>query len=214
MNTSFLERGAASRVAGMRTLRLVAALLLLCLPAAAQDGGETLVFTPQWTAQAQFAGYYVAEAKGFYRELTEERGKTPDEAMAMIRTGTREHARILLPWHDFPEETPPHLVQSADGRITEMYRQLIALRRAHKALIYGDFKVMDRRKGRFVYCRKNAAEEFVIECSLDRKPKRAAFAGKGYELVFANGRRIAEEEAGKLDLAALCPYEARIWKKL
>ncbi len=154
------------------------------------------------------------EAKGFYRELTEERGKTPEEAMAMIRTGTREHARILLPWHDFPEETPPHLVQSADGRITEMYRQLIALRRAHKALIYGDFRIMDRRKGRFVYCRKNAAEEFVIECSLDRKPKRAAFAGKGYELVFANGRRIAEEEAGKLDLAALCPYEARIWKKL
>ena len=32
----------------------------------AQD--ETIVFTPQWTAQAQFAGYYVAEAKGFYRE--------------------------------------------------------------------------------------------------------------------------------------------------
>ena len=32
----------------------------------AQEG--TIVFTPQWTAQAQFAGYYVAEAKGFYRE--------------------------------------------------------------------------------------------------------------------------------------------------
>ena len=26
------------------------------------------MFTPQWTAQAQFAGYYVAEVKGFYRE--------------------------------------------------------------------------------------------------------------------------------------------------
>ena len=24
------------------------------------------VFTPQWTAQAQFAGFYVADAKGFY----------------------------------------------------------------------------------------------------------------------------------------------------
>ena len=34
--------------------------------ALAQEG--TLVFTPQWLAQAQFAGYYVAEAKGFYRE--------------------------------------------------------------------------------------------------------------------------------------------------
>lgn len=29
---------------------------------------ETIVFTPQWTAQSQFAGYYVAETKGFYRE--------------------------------------------------------------------------------------------------------------------------------------------------
>lgn len=34
--------------------------------ASAQD--DTIVFTPQWTAQAQFAGYYVAETKGFYRE--------------------------------------------------------------------------------------------------------------------------------------------------
>ena len=42
------------------------AMMAMALTAAAQD--ETIVFTPQWTAQAQFAGYYVAEAKGFYRE--------------------------------------------------------------------------------------------------------------------------------------------------
>ena len=29
---------------------------------------EGIVFTPQWTAQAQFAGYYVAMEKGFFRE--------------------------------------------------------------------------------------------------------------------------------------------------
>ena len=40
--------------------------VLTAQTASAQD--ETIVFTPQWTAQAQFAGYYVAEAKGFYRE--------------------------------------------------------------------------------------------------------------------------------------------------
>ena len=39
---------------------------LLLQTAAAQN--DTIVFTPQWTAQAQFAGYYVAETKGFYRE--------------------------------------------------------------------------------------------------------------------------------------------------
>ena len=38
------------------------------LPAAAQRKQPTLVFTPQWTAQAQFAGYYVAYEMGFYRE--------------------------------------------------------------------------------------------------------------------------------------------------
>jgi len=45
---------------------LYIATLLTPQTASAQD--ETIVFTPQWTAQAQFAGYYVAEAKGFYRE--------------------------------------------------------------------------------------------------------------------------------------------------
>ena len=53
-----------------RKIWVLTAILTIfaCLPTtlAAQD--ETIVFTPQWTAQAQFAGYYVAEAKGFYRE--------------------------------------------------------------------------------------------------------------------------------------------------
>lgn len=36
---------------------------LTCSSVSAQ---EKLVFTPQWTAQAQFAGYYVAQEMGFY----------------------------------------------------------------------------------------------------------------------------------------------------
>ena len=43
-------------------------ILLLCLATTAAAQDDTFVFTPQWTAQAQFAGYYVAEAKGYYRE--------------------------------------------------------------------------------------------------------------------------------------------------
>jgi len=49
-----------------RALYLLLFGVMLSQSAAAQD--NTIVFTPQWTAQAQFAGYYVAEAKGFYRE--------------------------------------------------------------------------------------------------------------------------------------------------
>lgn len=41
-------------------------LLLLLLPMLAQ--AQRIVFTPQWTPQSQFAGYYVALEKGFYKE--------------------------------------------------------------------------------------------------------------------------------------------------
>lgn len=47
-------------------LLFISVTLATAQQAPAQD--ETIVFTPQWTAQAQFTGYYVAEAKGFYRE--------------------------------------------------------------------------------------------------------------------------------------------------
>ena len=50
----------------LRFLLLSVVLLANCSLGKAQDGA--FVFTPQWTAQAQFAGYYVAEAMGFYRE--------------------------------------------------------------------------------------------------------------------------------------------------
>ena len=44
-------------------------LFVLALAAALPAFGQTkFVFTPQWSAQAQFAGYYVAKDMGFYRE--------------------------------------------------------------------------------------------------------------------------------------------------
>lgn len=42
--------------------------LLLFWTASFAGAQERLVFTPQWTAQAQFAGYYVAQEKGFYKD--------------------------------------------------------------------------------------------------------------------------------------------------
>lgn len=47
---------------------MMLSLIAWLMPQTATAQDETIVFTPQWTAQAQFAGYYVAETKGFYRE--------------------------------------------------------------------------------------------------------------------------------------------------
>ena len=44
-------------------LSIIGFLLLPCMVHA-----QRIVFTPQWTPQSQFAGYYVAQEKGFYKE--------------------------------------------------------------------------------------------------------------------------------------------------
>ena len=49
-------------------LFITAITLAVCLPLLAQKKYTgKFVFTPQWTAHAQFAGYYVAQEKGFYK---------------------------------------------------------------------------------------------------------------------------------------------------
>ena len=72
----------------MNWIILSIVLSLLSVATYAQD---EIVFTPQWTAQAQFTGYYVAEAKGFYREagvkVRIEHPSVTQPAMARLRSG-------------------------------------------------------------------------------------------------------------------------------
>ncbi len=51
-------------------VNFITILSLLCLLPAIAAAGElrTMTFLPQWLPQAQFAGYYVAYEKGFYRK--------------------------------------------------------------------------------------------------------------------------------------------------
>ena len=77
---------------------LIFFFLSLFTSASAQD--ETIVFTPQWTAQAQFAGYYVAEAKGFYREaglkVKIEHPSVTQPAMSRLRSGHCQATTLQL----------------------------------------------------------------------------------------------------------------------
>ena len=52
----------------MNLIRSIAALAALLPSFLALRAQETFIFTPQWTPQAQFAGFYVAQEKGFYQE--------------------------------------------------------------------------------------------------------------------------------------------------
>ncbi len=52
----------------LRISRSVCVALLFLVSGHRLQAQEKFIFTPQWTAQAQFAGYYVAQEKGFYKE--------------------------------------------------------------------------------------------------------------------------------------------------
>jgi hypothetical protein len=45
--------------------RYISIALLFLTVSPMVQGQEKFIFTPQWTAQAQFAGYYVAQEKVF-----------------------------------------------------------------------------------------------------------------------------------------------------
>ena len=84
--------------------RLMTALMLCCsfaiLAQSKQTKDETIVFTPQWTAQAQFAGYYVAEQRGFYREagldVKIEHPSVTQPAMSRLRKNMCQATTLML----------------------------------------------------------------------------------------------------------------------
>lgn len=142
------------------------------------------------------------EVRGYYQEF-QDKGMTPEEAFRKVVAGTREHARIPLPWNTTCLECHKGLTQEINETMQKIYRQLIQLRRQEKALIYGDFILLSKKKDRFVYERRLGAESFIIDCNLGSKQQKMYQMPEGYKRVFAAGRREKD----------LAPYGAVIWKK-
>ena len=142
------------------------------------------------------------EAKGLVAELRE-KGKSEEEILKTINAGTREHTRILLPWNEYPEDMREGLRQPINENITKAYKELIALRKSDKALIYGEFKVLDKKKDKFVYSRTLNGTTYVIDCNLGKKQQKS-YLPEGYKAVYLSKNSICHE---------LSPYEVRIWKK-
>ena len=80
--------------------KVLFAFLLVAASITAQPTDETIVFTPQWMAQAQFTGYYVAEVKGFYREagvkVKIEHPSSTQPAMSRLRNNLCQATTLQL----------------------------------------------------------------------------------------------------------------------
>lgn len=75
----------------MKKFLIVLCLLLLSLP---QTYAQQITFSPQWTAQSQFAGYYAALEKGYYAEAGLDvaivHPTTSYSSMSMLQDGTSD----------------------------------------------------------------------------------------------------------------------------
>lgn len=125
------------------------------------------------------------EAKGYYQEQIE-KGKTPEEAFAVIKAGTREHTRVLLPWNEKLPVYHEGLEQNIKEEITKIYQKLIALRKGDKTMIYGDFEVLNRKKNRFVYKRSTPEKAYIIDCNLGKDKVTVYDKTQGYKEIFSS----------------------------
>lgn len=158
------------------------------------------------------------ESINLYNELIEK--LNPNDAFNEVLSGSRDHARTPMQWsHEknagFTEGTPWILTDEdykewnvekqlkEEPSVLNFYKALIRLRKEHKALIYGDFEVINRKKkDRFTYFRKLEDEWFYIECNLSSNPLKRYSSIEGYELILSNYSEPARD---------LRPYEANLY---
>lgn len=145
------------------------------------------------------------EAKGYYAGHI--RREPAEQVFASILAGTREHARVMLPWN---EKLPPEhagLRQEPKEEVLAAYRKLLRLRHKEKAFVYGAFRVLDRRKDRFVYARKLGRRLYVVDCNMSVQKCRAYSLKGQWKLVYDT------METGHRPVRTLEGYEARIWRR-
>ena len=142
------------------------------------------------------------EAKGYYREHIKTEPK--EQVFAAILAGTREHARVLLPWSE-PSGAHAGLQQDIDEDVFAAYRTLLALRRREKAFVYGKFRLLNRSGNHFAYWRALGGRVYLVDCNLGPKPCRAFSWGGEAELVYDTAEPGTWKIGGKL-----AGYEARI----
>ncbi len=142
------------------------------------------------------------EVRGYYKEFLDN-GMTPEDAFEKVVAGTREHARIPLPWNNTCLPCHEGLTQEIDEDIYKIYHKLIEMRHQEKALVYGDFTLLSKKKDRFVYERSLGEDSFIIDCNLGAKRQPMYEMPEGYKRVF-----VAGAKAG-----VLRPYGAVIWKR-
>lgn len=161
------------------------------------------------------------EALNRYRELAATPGLSREEAFELAAWGCRDHARTPMQWSREPgagfttgapwlKLNPNYPAINAENQMDNpdsvlgFHKTLIALRRAHEALVYGEFSpVFLRDANTLCYFRTGGGEKFYVEINLTGdEQKRPGPLTAGHRLLAANYGGVARH---------LRPYEANVY---
>lgn len=158
------------------------------------------------------------ESLNLYHELCKTRNE--QEAFRKVLAGTRDHARTPMQWNDlkyagFSTQEPwikmdddykqynVELQQKDDNSILRFYQKLIALRKDHQVIYYGDILFTNKRiKNLFTYYRKDEIETLFMESNLSPYDQKRKKLPEG-RCILSNYSDISKTH--------LRPYEANIW---
>lgn len=135
------------------------------------------------------------ESKGLFLELSKRMSE--EDAFKIIHSGTRDHARVLLPWNENAK-----FKQEPDTEIQEFYKRFISFRKKTPAIFYGDFKVERSGKDLFTYKREYKGNTLLVDCNLGTDYKKAFKVSDDYEVIFKEGC-----QNGMLSAYGVCVYQ-------
>lgn len=159
------------------------------------------------------------ESINLYNELKNPLGE--EAAFKKVLSGSRDHARTPMQWDasdnaGFTKGTPwigihgeykRHNVAAElkdEDSVLNFYRKLIRLRKENEAFIYGDIKILDRkRKNVFTYLRSYKDSTFLIQCNLSQYPIKKKKIKYPIELILSNYKDTSDK---------LRPYEANLYR--
>ena len=156
------------------------------------------------TAFTSIDQYNDINAKFDYQELLA-KGKTPEQALAVLNRYSRDHARTPMQWTDGPNagstEGQPWLMvnpnypavnaeqqENDPDSVLNYYRALIRLRKEHPVMVYGEFQEYEpEREDVYLYTRSLDGERWLIALNLTGRPVEAKRPVKGeYQVLLAN----------------------------
>jgi len=180
------------------------------------QGDELAMTNYPFTDIAQFDDLWV---KGQWREEVESGRVTAADFLADQMKVSRDHARTPMQWTDGPnggfttgrpwlavnpnaDEINAEKALTTSGSVYHFYAEVIALRKAHPALVYGDYRdLMPDHPQVFAYTRTTSDETLMVALN---------FSDREVMLDLPAGTRMAgnyQDEA-----SALRGWEARIYR--